>query len=300
MGAFGVADPQYGGIGLECAVFNSEHDLLLTKAGDDLTFQNFGNITGFVFDADGNPLGGIGVDIEEGGYGTCTNENGFYHLQNIPNGVYNVAAGRDFCEPHPFEEQIKEDIPVGAEGVDFRLIEEPVLPTIIAQSDHEWVSSSGWTVGEEITMSVYDNIYLSGDPLLVLVQTATSADGASPIGQVWFDKWAPFDLTPGMVVTLTNGSITETLLVEEFSVDAYDETANTVSGSAPAGREVGVGVHQPDEDYWLVVTSDASGHWFADFGAEDVNMIEVLDIHAMLWDEDGDATQANYPFLPAP
>jgi hypothetical protein len=476
VGAFGVADPQGGGIGLECAVFNSEDDLLLTKAGENLTIHGFGNISGYVFAANGDPLGGIGVDIEKGGYGTCTDGNGFYQLANIPDGIYNIVAGREICGPHPFEEQVQPAIPTGSTNVDFYLnemnqynptlhvvpahpeihghewnpgapvtinvyknddfdnnllytktklvtdeptwcgepcfelpiailpgyvvtmtdaeatrlvhttslvwtgtdeeaetvfgtadpgamvevtvhgpewgqrmvqadedgnwvadfsapgpedfeqdildlspgfhgrsiefeggvpddgtlaywhIEEPVLPNIIAQPDHEWVNSSGWAVGEEITLYVGDHAnYLDGYTLS-MTQTATPANWDSTVGQVWFDNWAPFDLAPGMFVTVTNGTITRILQVEEFSVDDYDEVLDTVSGTAPAGREVGVGVHQPGVDFWLVVTTDPTGQWFADFGVAGFDIYDVFDIHAMLWDEDGDATQANYNF----
>jgi hypothetical protein len=135
---------------------------------------------------------------------------------------------------------------------------------------------------------------------LMLSQTATQADWDPNIGQVNFNGWEPFDLTPDMFVIITDGSTIETLQVEAFSVNSFDETAVTVSGTLPVGseREVGVGVHQPNEDFWLVVMSDTNGNWLADFGAEGIDTLDVFDIHAMIWDQDGDATQANYNFPP--
>ena len=179
-------------------------------------------------------------------------------------------------------------------------IEEPEQPHLIAHPDHEWVSSYGWAVGDEVTMCVDDN----GDPLdgCDLTRTLTASQSNDPnddpsIAEVWFDNWAPFDLTPGMFVTLQGGSFTRVLQVEALSVNQFDETTATVSGNAPPNREVGVGVHQPEGvDFWQVVMSDANGDWSADFSAEGVDPPNVYDIHVMVWDQDGDATQANYIF----
>jgi len=43
--------------------------------------------------------------IEEGCFGTCTDENGNYTLEGLPCETYNIAAGRDFCKQHPYAEQ---------------------------------------------------------------------------------------------------------------------------------------------------------------------------------------------------
>ncbi len=172
------------------------------------------------------------------------------------------------------------------------IIEEPVVPpeiTIIAQPDHDWVDSFGWKIGDEITMYVDDNEPIGS-------QIATPADWDPNIGMVSFNNWGTFDLTPGMTVYLTDGTHTESLLVENLSVDQYDEALDTVSGSAPAGRQVGVGVHQSGADFWLITTADGGGHWVADFAAQGDYFSGVFGIHAMIWDADGNATQANYPF----
>lgn len=126
-----------------------------------------------------------------------------------------------------------------------------------------------------------------------MTRVAAAADWDPTIGAVNFDGWQPFDLTPGMFVIVTDGTGAETLLVEALTVNGFDEDANTVSGAAPALREVGVGVHQPGYDFWMIVTSDADGNWLAEF-TDDFS--GVFDVHAMIWDSEGDATQANYAF----
>ena len=167
--------------------------------------------------------------------------------------------------------------------------------TIVAHPDHEWVSSHGWTIGDVITLYIDENT----DPLDGYLFTATQVAAENPddpgVGYVDFSGW-PIDLAPSIFVIVTDSVVTEILLLEYFSIDAFDEAADTVSGTAPPNREVEVGVHQPGGDFLLAVMSDPDGYWVADFGAEGVDMLDVFDIHAMIWDEDGDATQANYDF----
>jgi hypothetical protein len=296
--AFSHANPQTNGSGHECMTFDSTRTMLLVKNGSELDIQQVGTVSGHVYDAEGNPLGGIGVDTEEGGYGACTDENGAYTLRNVPDGQVNVVAGRDFCGPHPYNELTRFDIQVGASGVNFNLNSNPPLPdiTIIAQPEHDWITSFGWTIGNTITMYVDNNIDLADGYNLMLTQTATPTEWDPAMGKVWFDNWSPFDLAPTMYVIVTNGTYTETLLIDTLSVNQFNLDSVIVTGNAPPERNVGVGVHQPGKDFWLEVQSDTNGYWSADFSTLGVDTGNVFDIHAMVWDADGDATQANYIF----
>ncbi len=297
--AFSQPNPQSAGTGHECMTYDSSEFLRMDKQGSDLNFYHVGAISGHVYDADGNPLDGIGVDTEEGGYRYCTDEDGYYTLQELPYGTsHNIVAGRDFCGEHPFEEQTQFNIAVGSTDVNFNLNmaseDQPI--TIIAQPDHEWIFSIGWEVDGEITMYVDDNTDPDDGYLLMMTQIAVPEPSDPTVGTVWFSDWAPFDLMPSMYVIVTDGSAAELLQVEPLSVDGFDHDATIVSGIAPPLREVGVGVHQPGGDFWMVVTSDTDGYWFADFSLQGVDPPNVFDIHAMIWDGDGDATQANYNF----
>jgi hypothetical protein len=95
------ADPQ-AGQGHECTVWDEKENLFFEKTNAGITFVTRGSISGLVHDESGNPLAGIAVDIEGGGFGTCTDEYGRYRLQGLPLGTYNVVAGRDFCGSHPY------------------------------------------------------------------------------------------------------------------------------------------------------------------------------------------------------
>lgn len=92
----------------------------------NFTLELGGSIAGTVRDGDGNPLAGIAVDIEEGGYGQCTAEDGTFLISGVPFGTYTVVAGREFCDPHPYMEARVEGVVLteaepDAGGVDFTL-----------------------------------------------------------------------------------------------------------------------------------------------------------------------------------
>ncbi|MCA9935494.1 MAG: carboxypeptidase regulatory-like domain-containing protein, partial [Anaerolineales bacterium] len=66
----------------------------------DFTLDLGGSISGTVYADDGiTPLQNINVDVEGGGYGACTDENGHYAMHGLPYNDYYVRAGGDwnFC-----------------------------------------------------------------------------------------------------------------------------------------------------------------------------------------------------------
>jgi len=162
--------------------------------------------------------------------------------------------------------------------------------TIMAHPGGEGISSHGWAPDVTVTMYIDDNDNPSDNWLFEGTGTT------SPDGDIWFDggNWGypSLDLEPGMYVIATDGVTVETLYVEAISVDSFDIGAGMVNGTAPPGRDVYVGVNSGD--FWMIVTSDEDGYWSADFGAGTFTSVD--DIHAIVWDGDGDATQANYEF----
>ena len=75
-----------------------------TNPGDntytDVAFSG-GAISGVVYSSDGSQtLANVNVDIDQGGFGACTDENGVYLISGLPLGDYRVRAGGgwNWCE----------------------------------------------------------------------------------------------------------------------------------------------------------------------------------------------------------
>ena len=65
------------------------------EAAIAFTMQPGGQITGTVYASDGvTRLENVNVDVEQGGYGTCTDANGEFVMEGLPYGDYKVVAGR--------------------------------------------------------------------------------------------------------------------------------------------------------------------------------------------------------------
>lgn len=124
--AFSAPNPANPGFGHECAVWDLAENLFFDKTADGITFVTLGSISGQVTDGEGKPLPDVAVDIEQGGFGACTDENGYYAMRGLPLDTYNVVAGRDFCGPEPYVEQMVSGVTLtegspDATGVDFVL-----------------------------------------------------------------------------------------------------------------------------------------------------------------------------------
>ena len=90
-------------------------------SGKIFTLELGGSISGFVTDTAGNPLPNIGVDIMDGGYGACTDEDGYYLIRRLPFGAYDIVAGRDFCGPHSYIEQVVSGVTIDTDTPDINL-----------------------------------------------------------------------------------------------------------------------------------------------------------------------------------
>ena len=67
--------------------------LVLILLGRNTFAQSTKKIFGYVYDSSGNvPLVGANVIIEGSGIGTSTNENGYFHFDNLLNGTYSVTV----------------------------------------------------------------------------------------------------------------------------------------------------------------------------------------------------------------
>jgi len=160
--------------------------------------------------------------------------------------------------------------------VDEPLAADPSVTFQVAPVD-EWVSStSTWTPGATITLTIADG---SG----IVYSDAQTANGD---GNFNFNLWDVFDLQRGQVVTVSDGTTTKTHTVMDLYVDGVDVTNDTIFGRAGAGTGVDLWVHG---DGYLSVTADSSGKWVADFsGITDLTYLS--DGGSQQTDDDGDST----------
>jgi len=156
------------------------------------------------------------------------------------------------------------------------LAEDPSVTFQVAPVDNWVQSSSSWTPGATITMTIRD----SGSVVYADSQIADAG------GNFNFNLWDKFDLQRGQEVTVSDGTHTKTHTVMNLFVGGVDITANTVFGSAEAGTNVQVWVHQGG---WLSVAPDGSGDWTADFSSQ-IDLNELSDGGSRQYDSDGDST----------
>lgn len=254
----------------------------LSTPGIDFVLTSGGSISGNVFDLDDNPLGGMAVDTEAGGYGTCTDENGFYSLEGLPLGVpVNVVAGRDFCGEHPFEEQTQFDISVGSTSVDFYLGEvSNYYPTLHVVPAHPEIHGHNWNPKAFVTIFVDDDDDLNNGFLFSESKLVTDDNWCGdPCFDVTNVLELPDGISPGYVVTMMDDQTTRVVHTTNLVWEGTDVDTDTVFGTAGPGAWVEVTSHGPVFAI-RVVQADGDGKWVADFSTPGTDEFEqdVLDL----------------------
>jgi len=171
-------------------------------------------------------------------------------------------------------------------------------PTTLANGDpatfqaapvDDWVqSSSPWMPGATVSLTIEDG----GAVVYIDSQTADTQ------GNFNFSLEG-FDLEPGHVVTVSDGTTTKTHTVIDIIVSSIDTGADQVHGLASPGARVWAWVSLFDEGAGRWVTADSGGNWMADFsvaeeGRPAYNITEVTRISVDEFDDDGDATQSRF------
>lgn len=108
------------------------------------------------------------------------------------------------------------------------------------------------------------------------------------------------DLLPGNYVVVTDGAREKSLVLEAVTADIFDVKYETMSGTAPAGRNVWVAAGPQDWQVGMYVSSDAlTGAWKADFTTIPFDLTDEMQpwSYAQLFDEDGDANEGDFPPL---
>lgn len=128
-------------------------------------------------------------------------------------------------------------------------------PSLIGILNMDVMGGLGWHPNASLTIRVYAS---QGGPLLSTVSSV--ADGTG-----FFNQHLPLDLKPGMFVEVTDGTDTATETVELLTIDRVDLQNGTVSGTAPPGSTLIVGIYNETSNPTIAVFADKTGHWQADF-----------------------------------
>lgn len=150
-------------------------------------------------------------------------------------------------------------------------------PRFWAAPVDDWVGSmQPWRAGVTITLTIAE-----GGAVVYTDSQVTDTNG-----NFNFNMGGIFDLKPGNVVTVSDGTTTKTHKVMPLYVDRVDLITDTVFGRADAGTAIDVWVHG---DGNLNVTADTSGNWTANFsGMTDIT--QPNDGGSGQYDDDGDGT----------
>ncbi len=247
--------------------FAQQADPVVVTAGVETPNINFtlgpaGTISGTVTDANGEPLANIGVDIENGGQGTCTDSSGHFTL-SLAYGTYKIAAGRNFCGNGSYVEEYWPETPDRnlatplilsaannqVSGIDFTLDLGGTISGTIYEADGltpipDIVVSAGTPNFGMGTCTDANGHYTFTGLALGLAWHVGAADGnnwcggsANYVRQYWIDKpdWTSADVIVLTPYNMNVSGIDFTLnLGGSFSGTVYDS-----DGSTPlAGAEV--------------------------------------------------------------
>ncbi|MBI9045017.1 MAG: hypothetical protein JEZ06_11055 [Anaerolineaceae bacterium] len=169
-------------------------------------------------------------------------------------------------------------------------------PNIEADPIQDRIFGYDFLFGAEVSISIDDPINGIGEDY-----SDTQTVGYAPWDpeQTWveFQFGDTFDLQPGHVVSLTDGVTSKIHTITNMTVTAVDEIANTVSGTAEAGTEVQLWLHEVcclD----ISAVADGSGNWTASFNGV-YDLVAGTGGAAVQFDEDGDYTYEDW-YLPNP
>jgi len=154
------------------------------------------------------------------------------------------------------------------------------FPHIGAYLDIDLICGSDWPANTEVTLTIGDDHWTE------------QSDGD---GLVTFDL-EPFEVLPGQVVEMSDGTSSTTYIVVDLNVTTYDEINDTLSGTAGPG-ELEVEVCDDTNCETQYPIADGSGNWSVDLSVVDLAPGSYATLYQN--DEDDNFTQ-NYWFIPDP
>ena len=164
-------------------------------------------------------------------------------------------------------------------------------PRFHAQIVQNNVEGYDWPAGADVSLSI------DGQP--IGTQPVAPGPDDSSFGNVSFNDLGGLHLVPGMSITMTNGTITKTLVVSNLVATGVNPNTDTVWGTGTPGARVNVQYCNNSGCLWRRwATIQPDGSWQVDFSVPGTESDEqlILDIvpgmfgEALQPDEDSDHT----------
>jgi len=193
--------------------------------------------------------------------------------------------------------QLGQDVGVGYVGPDGHWVANAFVTNArtIASANGDWLWTTDFTPWAPLSISIYE----SKDAGAVLLWEGSKT--ADEWGFVMVDSSDhDLDLVPGNYLTVSDDVFTKGLVLESITMEIFDVDQDFIAGTAPPGRDVWVAAGPQDLQTGMWVVADPeSGGWTADF-KEVVDITEEMRTwsYAQIFDDDGDANEANPPPLP--
>ena len=150
------------------------------------------------------------------------------------------------------------------------------------------VTGHGWGPNATVRVQVDDDTSTSNGTLQEVITTA------SRLGDL--DTELQYDVRPGHVVTVSDGTTTRTHTVLAVTVRDVDRGADVVTGTADPGARVHVTASDQtrEGDSTRPVDAAGDGTWTASF-LQRLDLTTTTDVVARRYDDDGDSTSDRVP-----
>ena len=142
-------------------------------------------------------------------------------------------------------------------------------PRFTVEVYNDFVNTGGWPAPATITLTIDDPHNGVGVDF-----TKVQAGHADTGMLIWFR--GEYDVQPGDLVEVTDGTTTLTHVVRELAITRLDPVADRVEGTAEPGSTVSLGIGGPDEGvtpFGTTVTADASGAWLVDLRSAEYDLL---------------------------
>ena len=141
------------------------------------------------------------------------------------------------------------------------------IPNIEANTGDDSVVARGWSNGTPLTLTIDDPSNGPGVDKTVYATMGPSSWDSNDIAADFTPMLEDFDLKPGYILKVTDGTTQATYVPTNLTVTGFDLDADTISGIALPGVEVQVWVGTSGPHVLRYVTSDAlTGNWTVDYG----------------------------------